>query len=395
MVVVELAQSRRTHHHDCGELVVWTFDREIVPPPLLKGVVPMELWQRSCDRFQVQHEAITTRRATIARHHAVSSTLWMYPVVIFCCTVLLYCFTQRYEKRGKFVWLAWLATDLSVALWALVHWLVTRFYLTPAVLKLDDEWYTLAVVFQREYERYDVNVGVKRVPAIQPFFVEVLPDGLLSCGLVLEQEPHDDDEAHPDAVEEKMPAALEMAGVPVDKWAVTLQQCQALEVSQTRRLEMTFRSTLDHRRRYFFYLYVCFVTAPFIAWAFGFTANFCTVYFVSLMVYCTCVQTTLHFLVAEATVRGEFQKCHDDWRALARQNNTVYAMYNVVVTVQTRAVPFLFKAEDDAVITSVFQAGSITRAVGLLFRTGVAIMIECGKVAEGKSDHPAVDADFL
>jgi hypothetical protein len=215
--------------------------------------------------------------------------------------------------------------------------------------------------------------------------------------LVLEQEPYryHDDEARQEEVEEKMPAALETAGVPVDKWAVTLQQCQALEAGQTRRLEMTFRSTLDHRRRYFFYLCVCFVTAPFIAWAFGFTANFCTVYFVSLMVYCTCAQTILHFLVAEAMVCGEFQKCHDDWRALARQNNTVYAMYNVVVTVQTRAVPFLFKAEDDAVITSVFQAGSITRAVGLSFRTGVAIVIECGKVAEGKSDHPAVDADLV
>jgi hypothetical protein len=196
-------------------------------------------------------------------------------------------------------------------------------------------------------------------------------------------------------VKKKMPAALEMAGVPVDTWAVTLQQCQALEASQTRRLETAFRSTLDHRRRYFFYLCVCFVMAPFVAWAFGFTANFCMVYFVSLMVYCTCAQTTLHFLVAEATDRGEFQKCHDDWRALARQNDTVYAIYNVVVTAQTRDVPFLFKAEDDAVITSAFQAGSITRPVGLSFRTGADIIIECGKVAEGKSDHKASDADLV
>jgi hypothetical protein len=153
----------------------------------------MELWHRSCDRFLLRHEAITKRRAMIARHLAVASTLWMYPVVIFWCTVLVYCFTQRFEKRGKFVWLAWLATDLFVALWALVHWLVTRFCMTPALLMLDDEWNTLAVDFQGEYDRYDVNVGVKRVPATQPFFVEVLPDGLLSCGLILKQERHDDE----------------------------------------------------------------------------------------------------------------------------------------------------------------------------------------------------------
>jgi hypothetical protein len=57
-------------------------------------------------------------------------------------------------------------------------------------------------------------------------------------------------------------------------------------------------------------------------------------------------------------------------------------------------VPFLFHTEDVTIITSVFRAGHINRAVGLSFRTGVNVSIEYGKVAteEQPNRHADVSA---
>jgi hypothetical protein len=394
-IVVELAPSSNIRQ---GGGLVWTFDRDIVP--FHRRGVSKELWHWTCDRFRSKYRAIARRRVTIAHHHAVLSTLWMYPVVIFLCTVLVYCYTHRFEERGKFVWLAWLATDLAVAACTLVDWLVARCYVIPALMRLDDEWKNLATSLQGEYEWFGVDVEVKRVPAVQPLFAKLLPDGLLSCGLVLEQ-VSDKDQFRQDAdddIEEEvgatMPKALTLAGVPVATWAITLRECQSLEAGHAGRIETVLRSTLDDTQRSCFYLGVAFVAAPLLAWAFGFTANYCVVYVVSLMVYGTCAQSILHLLVAEAKVRAAFQHCHDGWRALARQTETSYARYNVVVTVQTRDVPFLFHTEDVTIITSVFRAGHINRAVGLSFRTGVNVSIEYGKVAteEQPNRHADVSA---
>jgi hypothetical protein len=403
-VVVELAQTTRRVGCSSGREYeyVWGFDRESIPPSLAEHGVPHELWRSTCDRFVTTHGDIEQRRQTIAYRRVRTNLLPMIPVLIFTIvfvhrvartTMYTTTMTSPVEKEGKFLWLAWLITDAAIAVGVLVTWLLTRYCVSPGYLSLEDEWKVFANTLQCDFNPYGVHVGVKRVPAVLGFMVQLLPDGLVSCGLALES--HHKPHRSPEVVETERlrPAPLAVAGVPIDTWADTVQQCQVMQECQAARIQAAFRSVTRRSQWGYYFAAACFVAMPVLAWALDDTANYQMSYLGYGFIVFVNVQALveiMHNKYCCNKVRVAFDQCRVEWTALAQQIAPVYAKYNVEVSVQHRDVmpiPSKFK-EIKTTITETY--GIKERAVGLSFHSnvdgGAVVSIEYGKIEQADQD---------
>jgi hypothetical protein len=300
----------------------WGFDRDIVPLELVQQHVPLTLWRSTCDRFVTHHDAIQQRHETIAHRRAMATFL---PVMALMCLFMFYNFkAYTTELQGTFFWKFWLVTDAVVLPCALVTWLVTRFYLNPAYLSLEDKWEAFATSLQEDYVHYGVDVRVKRIPAGLQFLEQLLPDGLLSVGLVLEPLNRQQQAVVDEQDQVGIPATMAAAGVPAATWALTLQKCQSLQESQAARIKSVFwavaePSVCDH------FIAVWFVVTPLVAWPFHWTANY-------QMAYCYFVPLSLYLVYGYRQhtlglhkIRLLRQQCNDEWQALAVETEPVYA----------------------------------------------------------------------
>jgi hypothetical protein len=366
----------------------WGFDRDIVPLELVRQQVPLTLWQSTCDRFVAQHDANQKRHETIAYRRVMAKFLDIIPVLALTYIFALHAYTAfTTERQGTFLWKAWLVTDAAVVLCSLVTWLVTRLYLNPAYLSLEDNWEAFATSLQEDFVHYGVDVRVKRIPAGLQVLEQLLPDGLLSVGLVLE--PFN---RQPQAVvddREGIPATLAAAGVPAATWAHTLQQCQSLQESQAARIKSVFRAVAKPSLWLGRFMAVCFVAFPLVAWPLDLTANYQMAFngwvLVVVIGLLSGVYGYRQHTLGLCKIRLLRQQCNDEWQALAVETEPVYAPNSIAVTVQRRDIAIPAKYKDLKAAISTFMGGETIRVVGLSFRStavdgAVLVSIEYGKV---------------
>jgi hypothetical protein len=379
----------------------WGFDRDIVPLVLVRQQVPLTLWRSTCDRFVSQHIANIKRHETIGFRRAMANFLDIIPVLALQYILAFHADTAfTTERQGTYLWKAWLVTDAAIVLCALVTWLVTRFYLNPAYLSLEDEWEAFAINLQEDFVHYGVDVRVKRIPAGLQFLEQILPDGLLSVGLVLEPFNRQQQTVVDD--QEGMPAPLAAAGVLAATWAHTLQQCQSLQDSQAARIKSVFRAVAELSLWLGRFMAVCLVAFPLVAWPLGLTANYQILFNGWILVVVIGLLSGVYgyrqHTLGRRKIRLLYQQCNDEWQALAVETEPVYAPNSIAVTVQRRdiAIPDKYKVLKASV--SIFMGGETIRVVGLSFRStavdgAVIVSIEYGKVElEDPNGVPMMDA---
>jgi hypothetical protein len=324
--------------------------------------IPLSLWQRTYDEYvhqfyprQKKHrDALAFRRQHINRMPGL-------PLVVLISMCLKH---QFREEEGDTLWRAWIIVIIIVPLLRTIAGLLQQYYVKPAYRGIVSEWNMLADNLQREYDSYGVTVRVQRATEVLSDLTDIVPNGQLPCGLILEAGTRNND-ADRGAVAVLLPDELVTAGVPAALWQATVDECAQLHADQSQQIQIAMDNTMAFVDHLFAAAPLAlFVTIPLWTWWLGWTANRQMVYIAyGWACWCgLCVLGMICYMRFGSKVGPLVRECDDEWRSVAARTEPHYTVYALVVTIQTRPIvpPDRLKG---------FFDGPAARVVGLSFRT--------------------------